>query len=120
MNDNVSPAMLFEDEHRTNYGTPAATLNDVYESEQTPEVTPDDTEVISYEAPEETPKIKRSKKKSSNLKLHPEIQKLLQTQAEKCGLTQAAYITVLVVRNADDADKAGFEREVKNAKRYLR
>jgi hypothetical protein len=60
------------------------------------------------------------RKKSSNLKLHSETQKKLQELAEKNGLTQAAYITVLITRNAEGADKAGFEREVANAKKYMR
>ena len=61
-----------------------------------------------------------SSKKSSNLKLHPDIQKQLQMQADKFGISQAAYVTVLISRNIEGADKVGFEREVKNAKKYMR
>jgi predicted DNA-binding protein len=58
-------------------------------------------------------------KKSSNLKLSAEIQKQLKTQADKYGLTQAAYVTVLIIRNVDGADEAGLKKEVNRAKIYM-
>lgn len=61
----------------------------------------------------------KAKKESSNLKLSAAIKKLLEQQAQLYGLTQSAYVAVLIIRNADGADAEEFEREVDRAKAYM-
>jgi hypothetical protein len=92
----------------------------------TPPIAPEGEEIRKQPAtqptakpPKLTTKTASNRKKSSNLKLNADTQKQLHELAEKCGLTQSAYITVLITRNAEGADKTGFEREVANAKKYL-
>ena len=61
----------------------------------------------------------RPYRKSSNLKLSPETQKQLKIQADKLGITQAMFVTVLIARYIKGADKAGFEQELNSAKMYM-